>query len=77
MQLLLEARPLIERLSGDRIRHELNNILAYSFAPQIINRLDSLDLLAAIHPALAWDDWLYARMEALDGLRPEPEWGVD
>jgi len=24
MQLLLDARPLIERLSGDRIRHELN-----------------------------------------------------
>ena len=76
MQLLLEARPLIERLSGDRLRHELNHILASSLAPQIISRLHSLDLLAAIHPHLAWDDWLYARLERLESIDPEPEWGL-
>jgi tRNA nucleotidyltransferase (CCA-adding enzyme) len=75
MQLLLEARSLIDRLSGDRIRHELNHILSSSFAPQIISRLHSLDLLEAIHPDLTWDDWLYARLERLAGIEPEPEWG--
>ena len=76
MQLLLEARPLIERLSGDRIRHELNQILTSSIAPQVISRLHSLDLLAAIHASLTWDDWLYARLELLDNLQPEVYWGV-
>jgi tRNA nucleotidyltransferase (CCA-adding enzyme) len=76
MQLLLEARSLIERLSGDRIRHELNNILDIAFAPQILSRLHSLGLLAAIHPALGWDDWLYSHIEALQTLEIGPEWGV-
>jgi tRNA nucleotidyltransferase (CCA-adding enzyme) len=74
MQLLLDARPLIERLSGDRIRHELSQILTSSIAPQVISRLQSLDLLTAIHPNLTWNDWLYARLESLDNLRPEPYW---
>jgi tRNA nucleotidyltransferase (CCA-adding enzyme) len=76
MQLLLEARSLVERLSGDRIRHELNHILANSLAPQIITRLHELDLLSAIHPALLWDEWIYARIEALDLYQPEAEWGL-
>lgn len=76
MQLLLEARPLIERLSGDRIRHELNHILSSSFSPQIVSRLHSLDLLGAIHPYLTWDDWLYARLERLMTIDPEAEWGL-
>ena len=76
MQLLLEARSLIERLSGDRIRHELNNILDTAFAPQIMRRLDLLGLLASIHPALDWDDWQYSHIEALQNLEIGTEWGV-
>jgi tRNA nucleotidyltransferase (CCA-adding enzyme) len=76
MQLLLEARSLIERLSGDRIRNELNHILDTAFAPQILSRLNSLGLLATIHPALGWDDWLYSQIEALQTVEVGPEWGV-
>jgi len=76
MQLLLEARSMIERLSGDRIRHELNHILASHFAPQIMARLQELDLLRCIHPSLVWDDWLYVRFETLERLEPGPEWGL-
>ena len=76
MQLLLEARSLIERLSGDRLRHELNNILDTAFAPQTLSRLSSLGLLSAIHPALSCDDWLYSHLESLQELEIAPEWGV-
>ena len=76
MQLLLEARSLIERLSGDRIRHELNSILDTAFAPQILGRLNTLGLLVAIHPALGWDDWLYAHIETLQNIEIGAEWGV-
>jgi tRNA nucleotidyltransferase (CCA-adding enzyme) len=68
---------LIDRLSGDRIRHELNLILSSSLAPQVISRLHSLDLLAAIHSNLTWDNWLYARLELLDNIQPEPDWGLN
>ncbi len=76
LQLLQEARPLVERLSGDRIRHELNNILSANRTVQILERLQALDLLSAIHPALTWDAWLADRFEALSSLAPEPEWGL-
>jgi len=76
MELLLEARPLIERLSGDRLRHELNYILESSFAPQIFNRLANLGLIKAIHPALSWDDWHYNRLEALQNIEPGAEWDL-
>jgi tRNA nucleotidyltransferase (CCA-adding enzyme) len=76
MQLLLEARPLIERLSGDRIRHELNLILDSDFAVQILSRLHSLDLLRAIHPNLSWDEGVQACLKLLEDLQPEPEWGL-
>jgi tRNA nucleotidyltransferase (CCA-adding enzyme) len=76
MELLLEARPLIERLSGDRIRHELNYILESSFTAQILNRLNALDLIHAIHPDLGWDDWLEGQFEDLKGIVPEPVWEI-
>lgn len=76
MQLLLEARGMIERLSGDRIRHELNHILTSRFAPQILGRLQALDLLRCIHPSLTWDEWQYVRIEVLGRLEPGPEWGL-
>lgn len=76
MELLLEARPLIERLSGDRLRHELNHIFESSLAAQIMRRLQSLDLIRAIHPDLTWDDWVHGKVEDLDGLQPDPEWGL-
>jgi tRNA nucleotidyltransferase (CCA-adding enzyme) len=74
MQLLLEARPLIERLSGDRIRHELNHILAGSQAAPILARLNALGLLSTIHPDLCWDEWLFEQFEALNSLQPAQEW---
>jgi tRNA nucleotidyltransferase (CCA-adding enzyme) len=77
LQLLVEARPMIERLSGDRLRHELNHILASGLSPQMINRLYELDLLSVIHPQLTWDDWLYARLEQLESIDPGPEWGLN
>lgn len=76
MQLLSEARPLIDRLSGDRIRNELNHILATSYAAQALQRMHNLGLLSAIHPNLVWDEWLYVHIETLDALEPDAEWGL-
>lgn len=54
-QLMGEARPLVKQVSGDRLRHELNLILKEENPIAIFERLEELDLLTSIHPALHWD----------------------
>lgn len=53
LTLIPEARPLVEKLSPQRIRHELDLVLDETNAAPILARLDELDLLAPIHPVLA------------------------
>lgn len=50
--LIPEARAYIEKLSPQRIRHELDLILDEPNAVSMLARLDELDLLTPIHPAL-------------------------
>jgi len=52
LALIPEARALVEKLSPQRIRHELDLILDEPRAVAMLKRLDELDLLSAIHPAL-------------------------
>jgi tRNA nucleotidyltransferase (CCA-adding enzyme) len=52
LALIPEARTLVEKLSPQRIRHELDLILDEPKAVSILNRLDELELLRCIHPAL-------------------------
>jgi tRNA nucleotidyltransferase (CCA-adding enzyme) len=51
--LIPEARPLVEKLSPQRIRHELDLILDEPNAASMLKRLDELELLSCIHPTLA------------------------
>jgi tRNA nucleotidyltransferase (CCA-adding enzyme) len=52
LSLIPEGRPFVERLSPQRIRHELDLILDEPNVVSVLKRLDELDLLSAIHPAL-------------------------
>ncbi len=76
LQLLLEAASLLDRVSGDRIRHELNNILNEATAPDILRRLAELKLLGAIHPDLIWDEWLEEHWDRLPTKIPGLEWDL-
>lgn len=73
-ELLVEALALLDRVSGDRIRHELNIILSEERASVVLTRLDELGILNAIHKNLIWDNWLYERFERFERDEPEPEW---
>ena len=77
LQLLKEAISLIDRVSGDRIRHELDHIIAEPRAAEILERLTALNLLAAIHPELKWDAWLKDQFKALPALIPGSEWELE
>ncbi len=48
--------PLIAEISGARLTHEFELIFNESKAPEMLRQLGSLGVLAAIHPALPWDD---------------------
>jgi len=74
LELMKEAYDLLERVSGDRVRHELNHILDEPRVTQILNRLNTLGLLEKIHPNLKWDAWLETRLESLPYKTPDAAW---
>ncbi len=58
LKLLLRDVPMLDTLSGDRIRHELERILKEELPEKVLRRADELGVLARMHPAIKGDDWL-------------------
>ncbi len=61
MELLEDALPLLDRVSGARIRHEIERIMQEDYPELSLIRLTELEALQRLHPALIADDWLPAR----------------
>ena len=76
-ELLLEAKELLKRVSGDRIRHELDRIFDEENAAQMMDRLHQLTILKAIHTDLEWDKKLHSLVKSLPGKEHPPEWKID
>jgi len=72
--LIARALPLLDRVSGPRIRHELELILREQRPELVLRRLDSLGVLSYISPQLRIDDWLYMAFAALRYARQNPPW---
>jgi len=72
--LMLEAKELIKRVSGDRIRHELDRIQEEELAAQMMDRLHELTILKSIHPDLVWNKELSKLIESLPSKKPPKEW---
>ena len=77
LDLLLEAKELLRRVSGDRVRHDLDRIFVEEKAAQMMNRLHELTILKAIHPDLEWDEGLHQLIETLPDKELPPEWKVE
>jgi tRNA nucleotidyltransferase (CCA-adding enzyme) len=76
-ELIDDALPLLRRVSGDRIRHELELIFREDEPERALCRLDELDALSHIHPNLKCDRWLITRYRTLrERLDPE-EWDLE
>jgi tRNA nucleotidyltransferase (CCA-adding enzyme) len=76
LQLLKEARSLLERVSGERIRSELALIFAEHSCRAALERLSELGLLAAISPDLTWDSWLASRFECALSFQAPQTWNL-
>jgi tRNA nucleotidyltransferase (CCA-adding enzyme) len=74
LELLKEAITLIGRVSGVRIRNELDHIIDDEHFLRMFERLDELSLLVAIHPGLKWDQTLTKRMAILSNVEPPSHW---
>ncbi|MFC2005783.1 CCA tRNA nucleotidyltransferase, partial [Chloroflexota bacterium] len=58
LRLLKRDTPMLDTISGDRIRHELELILKEEFPEKILRRAEELKALPKLHPALKGDIWL-------------------
>jgi len=76
-KLIADALPLLKRVSGDRIRHELEQIFREVEPERALCRLDELDVLAHIHPGLRCDKWLNRKYRTLREHLDNGAWVLD
>ncbi len=74
LSLMDESLPLLNKLTGARLRHEINLILAEPKAGAMLARLDQLGIMKAIHPSLPWNEKIKGELEALNANQIDPAW---
>jgi len=76
-ELIADALPLLKRVSGDRMRHELEQIFDEPEPEQALCRLEELGVLAQIHPDLRCDKWLCDRYRTWREDADAGSWTLD
>ncbi len=64
LSLITPALPVLDRVSGDRIRHELEWIFREAQPLKALARLDDLGILRQIEPDLQVDGWIAERFQS-------------
>lgn len=64
-ELLCDSLSLLSRVSGSRLWHELDAIFREEHPARCLARMQSLGVLAQIHPDLRTDDWVTDQFAAL------------
>lgn len=65
-ELMASALPMLDRVTGDRIRHEIELALRESAPAAVMARLAETDIMAQIHPALHWSEEMAAAFDQVD-----------
>jgi len=63
LRLLKRDIPMLDTISGDRIRHELELILTEKYPEKVLRRAEELEVLPKLHPALKGNSWLEEKFE--------------
>ena len=58
LSLLRRDSAIMDKVSGDRLRHEMERILAEDYPEKVFYRAERLGVLRHMHPALEGDVWL-------------------
>lgn len=75
--LLQDSVSLLDRVTGDRIRHELELLLREPRPELGFARLDQLGILRQIHPRLQFQEWERERFVELRRLLGDPVWAPE
>ncbi len=71
-KLLRKHTSMLDTVSGDRIRHELELNLEEDHPERILHRAEALGVLKELHPSLRGDGWLAEKFELTSKL-PSPD----
>ncbi len=63
LELLKRDISMLDTISGDRIRHELELILKEEFPEKVLRRAEEFNVLQRLHPALKGNGWLAEKFE--------------
>lgn len=74
-ELIEAALPMLDRVTGDRIRHEIELAFHEEAPARMLSRLAQLGAMAQIHPALAWSAEIEAAFDRVTALAAHPVWG--
>lgn len=73
LRLLKRDIPMLDTISGDRIRHELELVLKEEFPEKALRRAGELSVLTRLQPRLKGNGWLAERFDRARQLsRPDP-----
>jgi tRNA nucleotidyltransferase (CCA-adding enzyme) len=75
--LIADALPVLDKVTGERIRHEIDLIFEESEPEIALSRLKELGALDRIRPELTIDAWLSARFRRLRTEFDPGLWGLD
>ncbi|MCL4267109.1 MAG: CBS domain-containing protein [Anaerolineae bacterium] len=73
-ELIVNALPLLDRVSGSRIRHEFELSFREENPAPVMSRLAELTVLGHLHPDLTWTDEAAAAFARLRPLLQDPFW---
>lgn len=74
-ELIDAALPLLDRVTGERIRNEIELALTEANPIQVMERLDALGVLRHLHPDLSWRPETAAVFGRIPAYADHPLWG--
>ena len=73
-ELIADALPMMDRVTGDRIRHEIERALKEADPVRVMHRLYDLGVMRQIHPALRWTQETAVAYERVPEILQDPDW---
>ncbi|PID84779.1 MAG: polynucleotide adenylyltransferase, partial [Chloroflexi bacterium] len=73
-ELIADALPMMDRVTGDRIRHEIERALKEAGPVRAMHRLYDLGVMHQIHPALCWSQETAVAYERVPKILKDPDW---
>jgi len=73
-ELLADGLPMLDRVTGDRIRHELELAFREQSPTAVLARLWEMDVMPHIHPALRWTGETAVAFARVPAILADPAW---